>query len=59
MRVFEGMVFTPQLRSTRSVVPDDEPATLSCTYLGHRPIMSTVVYTDLAMHATDSVWATR
>jgi integrase len=27
------------------------------TYLGHRSIMSTVVYTDLAMHATDSVWA--
>ncbi len=26
-------------------------------YLGHKSIMSTVVYTDLAMHATESVWA--
>lgn len=25
-------------------------------YLGHRSILSTVAYTDLAMHATDSVW---
>lgn len=25
-------------------------------YLGHRSILSTVVYTDLAMHATDSIW---
>ena len=25
-------------------------------YLGHRSILSTVVYTDLALHATDSVW---
>jgi site-specific recombinase XerD len=26
-------------------------------YLGHRSITSTTIYTDLAEHATDSVWA--